>query len=559
MTYFGIPESMAWYITTDQWRQPHIVFDDEKKISFGNFVRTYRAACAYLAIPLREDLIWDITHNPTNAIQPSEEDPYSFAELNLSYVEELTNNDLKTLMLALRFNPFFTSLVIKDVVLSRDGFAALSEMLRFNSTLKRIVLVNNSLAKEHFASLLDAFNSAPGAVNRKLEVLEIRNNEIDNVAFLVKHLDGQKRNIALSTLDLSHSGLGSKAVTALFASLRKSTPVYHTLTKLALSGCRFDTESSAGAAAFLATPCAVKHLDVSGTQIKLTQVLEAMTRGCIYLEHLDISANKWDKRLEPVLIKFLTKTDSLRTLKVNNTGISAEALAHLIEAASTNVYVNKLRISADENSFGPLGASLISRAMKDMAGIVELSLADNDFGDEGLSALFQTLLVGAAGLKRLILDANFKLKTTKSRATMMKSLIKFACSKNCKLSHLSIAGTPAPATSALGHFSSFRSVGTSGKTSGAQLRTDIIPLLDCLPRVRISELNISGHRCGPRGVIALGRALQESYHVKKIWWDENGANAESFAALGTESVSFPLHPSHSTYLSVSSLLFLIEY
>lgn len=533
LTYFGIPESLAWYITTDEWRQPHIVFDDEKKISFGNFVRAYRAACAYMAIPLREDLIWDITHNPTNAIQPCEEDPHSFAELNLSFVEELTNNDLKTLMMALRFNPFFTSLVIRDVVLSRDGFSAVSEMLRYNSTLKRIVLVNNGLGKDQFATLADTFNAAPGAINRKLEVLEIRNNELDNVSFLVKHLDGQKRNVSLTTLDLSQSGLGAKAITALFSSLRKSTPVYHTLTKLALSGCRFDTESSASAAAFLATPCALQHLDVSGTQIKLTQVLEAMTRGCIYLEHLDISANKWDKRLEPVLIKFLTKTDSLRSLRVNNTGISAEALAHLIEAASTNVYVTKLRIAADENSFGSLGASLIARAMKEMQGIVELSLADNDFGDEGLSSLFQTLLVGAVSLKRLILDANFKLKTTKSRASMMKSLIKFACSKSCKLSHLSLAGTPAPATSALNHYSSFRSVGTSGKTSGAQLRTDLIPLLDCLPRVRIAELNISGHRCGPRGVIALGRALQESYHVKKIWWDENGASAESFAALGT--------------------------
>lgn len=533
LTYFGIPDSMAWYITTDEWRQPHIVFDDEKKISFGNFVRTYRAACAYLSIPIREDLIWDITHNPNNAIQPSEEDPYSFAELNLSFVEELTNNDLKTLMLALRFNPFFTSLVIRDIVLSRDGCTAISEMLRYNSTLKRIVLVNNSLGKDHLSTLAESFNAAPAAGQRKLEVLEIRNNEIDNVSFLVKHLDTQKRNISLATLDLSNSGLGPKAVTALFSSLRKSTPIYHTLTKLVLAGCRFDNDSSASAAAFLATPCALQHLDVSGTQIKLTQVLEALTRGCIYLEHLDLSANKWDKRLEPVLIKFLTKTDSLHTLKINATGISAEALAHLIEASSTNVYVNKLRIHADENSFGALGASLIARAMKDMQGIVELSLADNDFGDEGLSALFQTLHVGASCLKRLILDANFKLKTTKSRASMMKSLIKFACSKNCKLHHLSMAGTPAPASSVLNYYSSFRSVGTSGKTSGAQLRTDLIPLLDCLPRVRIAELNISGHRCGPRGVIALGRALQESFHVKRIWWDENGATAESFATLGT--------------------------
>lgn len=551
LTYFGIPDHFAWQINTDEWRQPAIVFDETNNIQLGNFVRTYRAACAYLDIPLREDFIWDIMHNPSNAIPRSEEDPYSWAELNLSHLEELTNNDMKTLMMALRFNPFFTSLVIRDVILSRDAFSAISDMLKYNHALKRIVLVNNGLGKEHISMLNDAFNTSPSCSNRKFEVLEIRENSIESVLFLSKYLDLSRKSLALNKIDLSNTNLGSKAVTSLLANMRKSTHIYHTLTTLKLAGCKIDSEGSAAAAVFLATPCAIRELDVSNTGIRLVQVLEAMTRGCIYLASLNISQNKWDKKLEPLLVKFLTGTDSLRELRLSATGISAESLSHLIESVSTNVYVTKLALFADENSFGALGGSLIAKSLKGMSGIVELSLADNDFGDEGLGSLFQTFASGTGGLDRLVLDANFRLKTSKGRSTMMKNLIKMACSKNCKLTHLSIAGAPAPVSTYL-----YRLAGSgTSRTSSTQLRTDLIPFLDSLPRVRVAELNISGHRVGPRGILALGRALQESTHVKKLWWDENGTTNDTFASIvhaiqaNTTLISFP-----APFIDLSSIL-----
>jgi len=551
LTYYGIPDVYAWPIHTDDWRQPKIAFEEEKRGSFGHFVRTYRAACAYLSIPLREDVIWDITHNPTNSVPFSEADLYSYAELNLSNIEEMTNADLKTIMLALRFNPFFTSLVIRDVILSRDGFSAISDMLKYNYTVKRLVLVNNSLGKEHVSMLNESFNTQPAASNRKLEVLEIRDNNIEIVPFLTKYLDANRKFIALSHLDLSNTGLNAKAVTSLFATLRKSTHTYHTLTSLKLSGCKFDAEASSAAATFLATPCAIQLLDVSDTGIRLVQVLEAMTRGCIYLATLNISKNKWDKKLEPLLVKFLTGTDSLIALHLNATGIGAESLSHLIESASSNVYLTNLKLSADENGLGALGGSMLSKSLKDTKGIVELSLADNDFGDEGLNAIFQTLSSsGTSSIRRLVLDANFKMKTTKSRASMMRSLIKLTSSKNCKLTHLSIAGistttqllasnlSPGGSASSSGAIGSrYAGASSSSSRTSTQLRTDLIPFLDSLPRFRVAELNISGHRMGPRGILALGRALQESTHVKKIWWDENGTTAESFASI--------VHATHS--------------
>jgi len=101
-----------------------------------------------------------------------------------------------------------------------------------------------------------------------------------------------KLNHGFVELNLS-SVFAKKNISSLCSSFRKNGHFLVTLTRLDLSGNRFDSQTSASLAAFLASPNSIEELNLSGTLVAFDKIADAFSRGCsANLKRLLISDNK---------------------------------------------------------------------------------------------------------------------------------------------------------------------------------------------------------------------------------------------------------------------------
>lgn len=167
-----------------------------------------------------------------------------------------------------------------------------------------------------------------------------------------------------------------------------------------------------------------------------------------------------------------------------------------------------------------------------MRGITELSLKDNEFGDEGLSSIFKGLAGGfkvtpairdssstrAGGdIVSLNVDGNFKLKSNTARDLMIGELVGMIGSSRCsKLQRLSMIG---------------------GVKSASQLREYLGSFIAAVAQSNLVELNICGHRMGYKGAVALSRTLRVNRKLKKLYWDDNSLSLEALERVVTQGLA----------------------
>lgn len=484
-TFPGIPEEHAFSLVVDG--QPTSV-PPPTNSKVGGFPRTYKSICEWLSVEPRNDIIWDVS-NFGKSIYGN---PFK-----LSSLEDLTVGDIKAISYTLRHNTFFTSFVCNRLNLNKEMVALLVDMLKYNRSIIHVSFKENGLTKDLSGSLLESLTSS----QHNFVSIEFRNNDIEdkNIAHITKYF-AERKECNLRRLNLRDAGIGHKGITNLFSQIRKNSSLYYTLTHIDLSGNKLESDGSAALASFLATPCSISHLTISNVQAKIELILEALVRGCKYIQHLDLSDNKMTKTFAGALSNFLQSSGSLKCLNISRTNISGEGFAEILTALSQNTYIPELRIEADENGFDYLCAVEISKAFYIMQNVKELSIKDNDLNDDGVSAVLTSLSKTSNGLEVLELDGNFKLKSEKARRSMIKQLCHLITSKSSTLNKLSIAG---------------------GSKGHAQLKQDILPVIAAISKSKLTEVNISGHKMGNTGAFALSRLIQDSSYLKRLHFDDN--------------------------------------
>lgn len=119
-------------IEVDSWRLFPIKVDI-RKLPLGGYPTTYQAICRYLGIDVRTDIIWDITHTETKVDRHQ--------EFNLKYFEQpMELDDLRCVCGALRYNSFFTALVLDSGHMTKEAFAVVADVFRTNTAISKVRL-----------------------------------------------------------------------------------------------------------------------------------------------------------------------------------------------------------------------------------------------------------------------------------------------------------------------------------------------------------------------------------------------------------------------------------
>lgn len=115
---------------------------------------TYRSLCNYYSLPPNFDVCWYFEH------LPSTECCFDVRKFTKAYSENpLAPADLGPLFWALRYNTYFTSLIIKNYKLDKEGFSYLAETLKVNTTIQELILSGVGGNREGFVPLLEAVTS----------------------------------------------------------------------------------------------------------------------------------------------------------------------------------------------------------------------------------------------------------------------------------------------------------------------------------------------------------------------------------------------------------------
>jgi hypothetical protein len=138
-------------VEVDSWRLFPVKVDT-KKISLGGYPTTYKAMCHYFGIPIRDgtfnllsllvrnpsdnefkftaDILWDVSHTDSKVDR--------YLEFNLKHFEQpMELDDIRCVLGALRYNSFFTALVVSNSHVSKESFALIADVFKTNSTISK--------------------------------------------------------------------------------------------------------------------------------------------------------------------------------------------------------------------------------------------------------------------------------------------------------------------------------------------------------------------------------------------------------------------------------------
>jgi Ran GTPase-activating protein (RanGAP) involved in mRNA processing and transport len=463
----------------------------------GGFSGTYQSLCDLHGTPIRGDICWDMENLlPANNIR----------EFNMKEFEQpVTTADFRALVEALHYNNYFTGFVVKDHKLDPQAFGTISNMFRTNRKIEEFGLVAVDGKDKGFEAI-----GLSLAGNKKHAVTSIdwsSNNIGDKgAAALGKALGAMTHG--LGSLNLDGCEAGRKGMASLCGGLKANKHMTKTLSQLNLANNKMDATSSSNLAEFLKNPNVLQDLNVSSTGANIGLLLQAGSRGCAELTVLDISHNKIDSNTAGALKNFLQATSKLQEFHCADTNIPVNVLRNLIKGIVDNKYLSNFHLDISQNrQLGVLGANMIAGLAGEIGTIKILNLNDNGFGDEGLAILAEQLCQNTS-IVDLRLGDNFGGKT-KNRTQTLDNLIELISSE-------------AP----------IEKLDLSASRKDNELGTDLLPFIYALAtNDSLKSLNISGHKMGDKGGIAIGKALQTNRHLKALEWDDNNTNLAGFVGF----------------------------
>jgi len=451
------------------------------------------AECEASNTPVREDIAFDVEHLfSANNVK----------EFNLEEFEgPLSNNDIKCLLGALRFNMYFTSLKIRNLKLEKEQAISVLSCLRANRAIEGVSLAGLQANKDFYVELFKELQANKSCTVRELNFSDNKEFGDTGATALSTWIAGLAYGV--SVLDLSNCAMRGKGIASLCSAFKKNVQVSTTLTRLDLSTNRLEADGSSALSAFLAQPNALTQLYIRDCGASLDLILGALNRGTSReIRDLDISANKVTPKSSHLSV-FVRSSSTITKLNVSATGFTAEMFKELLTSIKGNPYIPSVELIASKNALGPNGAKVLMDEGGDMTNITALDISENDFDDEAMIAVCHGLS-RSASVKRLDLSRNMPSKG-RSRDLAVEGLINLITSPESSLEHFTFCG---------------------GK--GTQLGADMIRLIDAMGDGIITGLDISGHGIGNKGASSLGKMLQSNHTLLSLIWDENGTTLVGF-------------------------------
>mmetsp|Transcript_22688 Transcript_22688/g.31592 ORF Transcript_22688/g.31592 Transcript_22688/m.31592 type:complete len:1101 (-) Transcript_22688:27-3329(-) len=498
------PESLRIRLTVEpNSRLLPIVGADE--LPCGGFLGCYVSLCNFYNCLPNSDLCWDMDHNTTNSTT------FDLSKWTSEFsADSLKEMDLLPIFHALRYNKFFTHLIIKNFKFEKkEVVQSIAEICRYNTTLSALTLSKITIGSSKetgFGIILDCLNVNPGNC---ISYIDLSHSSIEDKGMLSLSNFLANTSNSLIHLNIENTGCSSKSLAAVLVSL-KENPKSASMESFDLSNNKLGQEGCIALGQYLSHSSSKslrKLLVANSASGLLSGILSNLLANGCPLRHLDLSHNKLAKvdELTP-LVEYLKKSTTLETL--NLCGIQSQSsdsfddvMAQILVSASNDL---NLMVNLGDCNMGLSSAKIISKIAYKMNNISILDLSDNDFGDEGAADLFQGLRNNYT-IKQLYLNRVMKGNNKAKIKLAIDNLIKLISSESA-IEGLHISAKP--------HHS---------------LKNDLLPFVTALAsNSTITELTMSGHQMGNAGAVALAKTLQTNEALTKLWWDGNQTGIVGF-------------------------------
>ena len=315
-------------------------------------------------------------------------------------------------------------LIVSDI--GDAGATALAEVLRTNTTLKRMDLHKNpGIGNPSVMSLCEALK-----VNTTLSSLDLSGTGISDAGVLSLVEVLKTNTSSLTSLSLSEIKISHHSVKSIAEVLR----VNSTLKELKFEGNNVGSDGAELIAESLKANTTLKILILSKNNIKapcggifsdalkVNGTLESLTlaendlgvhgaqllseglKVNTSLRHLDLSGNSIGTKGAESIAETIRVHASMTGLKLSWNGIGDAGANKVSEALKVNVHLKELDLSF--NAIGAAGAESIAEALKSNATLTVLDLDSNVIGDNGAQSLCEALKKNATLTTLAVSDNN---------------------------------------------------------------------------------------------------------------------------------------------------------
>ncbi|XP_063439166.1 F-actin-uncapping protein LRRC16A-like isoform X2 [Mytilus trossulus] len=468
----------------------------------GNFAMMYACMCDYFNLPYREEVAWDV-----DTIYLSQD----CRVLTLKDFDHLSGKDLQPIVSAIEHNTWFTGLDLGGVKMTGETQAEVLKVMHKNCLIEDINLSNTGITvtllvqyfREFVVKLGTAILSNTGS---QLTRIDLSKNLLDDRA-MISFL-GSLSNLSrgLSHLNISNTKLTGKGLNKIFELMTQHDSIFGGLQVLNISDNSTKGEDLQNMYRFLGNPNNITHLDLSGIECALENLMVALQRGCTSLTHLYLSRNVYTHKKKEIAVQpswkqFFASTCSLEYLDMSSCKIPVDALKELMLGISSNMHLTNLQLNVAGNDFQQSGSMNIESTIANIHNIASLDISNNNL-DQGLATLLPWIKTNKS-LKRLSIGRNFEHVKQKQLPTVLDGIVQLIQDEDCDLESLSLAD------SKLKHHISLviNALGSNGS---------------------LTELDISGNQFGDFGARMLSKALQINNKLKTIIWDKNGVTSQGF-------------------------------
>ncbi|KAL3859724.1 hypothetical protein ACJMK2_009925 [Sinanodonta woodiana] len=464
----------------------------------GNFSVMYTCMCDYYNLPYREEVSWDV-----DTIYLSQDS----RELCLRDFDHLNSKDLVPIVAALEHNPWFTSLNASNVYLVPEVSAEILRVMKKNAVIEELLLCNTGITTEFITKLATAILSNS---DTQLHKIDVSNNVVDEKCLV--HLVGslKSRGRCFTYLDLSRTKLSTKGLNRVAEIMSQSPNVFSGLQVLKLAELSSGkSEDLQALYSFLAQPMNITHLDVSGTECALDQLIVPLQRGCsmtmshLYLARTTFTNKKLkDAQVPPSWKQFFSMVMNLKHLDMSGVKMPAEALKELLLGLGSNRNLSGLHLNISGLDLTNQAFQYLQNCLSAVTTIYSLDVSNISLNETDLCTLLSCIGQNKE-IKHLYIGRLINNMKPKNLNTVLEGLVHLIQDEDSSLESLSLADS--------------------------KLKTSMNMIINSLgSNTSLTEIDISGNQMGDLGARMLAKALQINNKLKVINWDNNNTTAQGF-------------------------------
>lgn len=369
---------------------------------------SYNANCSYYNVTYFHELVQyfhtlvisgngiaDLANLPVHLLEMSMADPI----------------DLRPVFAAMMFCPIVFGVMLNDIA-RPDIIKAIAPLVVGNMNIQ-LLSFSNCMAQDGIVELSDAIVKNP---NTKVSYWDLSKNPFSDIAPFLSAL--ARIQSPIFYLDLSFTNMSSEATTILFKAIHSNKNLWE-IRYLHIEGASFSNEAVNLFAKHLcslssADKAVLKSLNVGNIGSKAEILLTALCQYPQPLESLKLVKTSFNKKSHSELIRFLSKSETLRELDVSGTRMSPEMIAAIVATIATNEQITQMSLKM--NDLGLHGSKLTtvldSFERNNLLKWTNLSLDSNGMEVDDLKAFLKKAM-RMVNLRGISLGDNFtyKMKT----------------------------------------------------------------------------------------------------------------------------------------------------